>query len=190
MIDENKGDKDNINKEYCTETCTNAKNCSKEECKWLDDSIPSITSNDNLITNLPKDEYYKIQIIPYDNYVVIYWIFFNDTTNVDKFIIQLINIDISGSGIKLYEKSPASSFYSSLYSFLGVSEVYGIYIKNLKTDSEYNISIYPILKGQTSTSKSPNIDNNNDKNFMSQIYSFSTNSTTISNLPIYKFSDI
>jgi hypothetical protein len=176
MVDNNKDNKDdknkfNNNKQYCMETCTNANNCSKEDCKWLDDSIPSTTSNDNLTQNSNKDEYYDIQIIPFSDSVVINWRFvvlnnINISTKTDKFIIQLINRNNPGLGIKLYEKT------------INPLRISSITIDNLETDSEYNFSIYPILKDQISASLNPNNNNNNNnKNFMSQIYSFSTNSS-------------
>ena len=182
MVDNNKDNKDNKddknefnnNKQYCMETCTNANNCSKEDCKWLDDSISSTTSNDNLTQNSTKDQYYDIQIVPFSDSVVINWRFINDINNIDKFIIQLINRNNPGLGIKLYEKTIIPLQISS------------ITIDNLETDTEYNFSIYPILKDQISTTIPLSNNNNNNKNFMSQIYSFSTNSS-IENLNPTKF---
>ena len=178
MVDNNKDNKDNkdiLNKEYCMETCTNANNCSKDDCKWLDDSIPSKTSNDKLTQNSTKDEYYDIQIVPFSDSVVINWIIrgaaltethtlriINEIKNIDKFIIQLINRTNPVLGIKLYETDNMGSTINGLYWFNSIT------VDNLETDSDYNFSIYPIFKGEISTTTplSNNNNNNNNKNFI------------------------
>lgn len=154
-------------KTNCEKICSSNDRCTEDNCLWLDTSLSTtIDGNDGNNGNEDiDDKLYSCQIIPFNDNVIINWEYKGDKTdNIDKFIIQLIDRNNTSSGIRLYEKVKNTKNTDNIYTYT---------IDNLKENTEYNLSIYPIFNNN---SNSNSIDETN-KSYMSEIYSFKTNNS-------------
>ena len=163
----NSGQTQNLTSEQiktnCEKICSSKDRCSENNCLWLDtsktinDNVGNVDNDDNVDID---DKLYNCQIIPFNDSVIVNWKYKGDNSdNINKFILQIIDRNNTSSGIRLYENTKNTENINT-YT-----------IDNLNENTEYNISIYPIFNNNNNNNNS--IDESNES-YMSEIYSFKT----------------